>query len=417
VAPGDATPETLSFEAAAARVRAAVSPLPTERIEVAEAAGRALAREVRAAHPLPPFANSAMDGIAARAADLAVASTAAPAILRVVATIAAGHPATRPLAAGEAMRIMTGAPIPDGADTIVPVEDLAFDGDGVRVTAPAPPGAFVRGAGLDLAAGAVALERGRTLSPHDLAVLASLGVDEVEVGRRPRVAIVSTGDELVAPDARLVPGAIRDGNTPMLAALVAEAGGFVVGTTRLRDDPLAVSEAVRTGLAEADVVLTIGGVSEGAFDPVKEAIASIGGIALWRVAMKPGRPQAFGAPAGRLFFGLPGNPASVACVFEALVRPALRMLQGHADPDRPRIPVRTATAIASRAGRTDFVRVTLEPGDPLPLAREAGAGVSGHLMPQSRAHGLLVVPADVATLPAGARADVWLWRWPGAPAA
>jgi molybdopterin molybdotransferase len=319
------------------------------------------------------------------------------------------------------MRIMTGAPIPDGADTIVPVEELAFEdggeGERVRVTAPAPAGAFVRGAGLDLPAGEVALDEGRDLNPHDLAVLASLGVDEVEVGRRPRVIIVSTGDELVDAGARLAPGAIRDGNTPMLAALVAEAGGFVVATSRLKDDPDAVASTVRTALAEADVVLTIGGVSEGAFDPVKDAIAAIGGIRLWRVAMKPGRPQAFGAPAGRLFFGLPGNPASVACVFEALVRPALRGLQGFADVNRPRVAVRTADAIASRAGRTDFVRVTLEPGDPLPLAREAGPGVSGHVMPQSRAHGLLVVPEEVETLPAGARAEVWLWRWPGAPAA
>lgn len=412
----------IGYAEARERVLAAARPLPAETVPLSEAVGRPLAERIVAGHALPPFRNSAMDGIAVRGSDVAGASPAAPLTLVVGETLPAGRVAERALRPGEAARIMTGAMLPEGADAVIPVEELTFvtaaaagaagAGERVRVARPVRSGENVRDAGLDLAAGAVAIEAGRSVTPHDLALLVSLGVTRPSVGRRPHVAILSTGDELLAPDAVLVPGAIRDSNLPMLEALVTECGGRVVIARRLADDPAAVESALRSALTVADVVITIGGVSMGEFDPVKRAIASLPGVELWRVAMRPGQPQAFGVPEGRLFFGLPGNPASVACVFEALVRPALRKLQGYTTLDRPGIEVRAARAIESRTGRTDFVRVTLARREGAWWAEPAGAQVSGHLMPQARAHALLVIPAPLAELAAGETARALLLRWP-----
>jgi len=408
---------SLSFAEARATVLAAVTPLPPETILLAAARGRALRRAVLAAHDLPPFANSSMDGFAVRSADLAGASSAAPRRLPVVAVIPAGRVAPRPLAAGEAMRIMTGAAIPEGADAVVPFEDVersdpAAAGEHVLIPRPVRAGESLRAAGADLRAGAVALAEGRELSVHDLALLASLGEARTQVGPRPRAAVFSTGDELLDVDEPLRPGAIRDSNLLMLTQMLEECGAVVVKAERLRDDAARVGASVREALAEADVVLTIGGVSAGDFDPVKESLAALGAIELWRVAMKPGRPQAFGAPGGRLFFGLPGNPASVACVFEALVRPALRKLQGHSALDRPRIPVRTAEAIESRVGRTDFIRATIERRGDAWWASACGEQISGHLTPQSRAHVLAVVPEELARVEPGTALEALVLRWP-----
>jgi molybdopterin molybdotransferase len=261
----------------------------------------------------------------------------------------------------------------------------------------------------------VALETGRELSAHDLALAASLGCAELSVSPSPRVSVLSTGDELLDPAEELRPGAISDSNLPMLSALVTEAGGTLAVVERLRDDPALVEARIREAAALSDVVLTIGGVSAGDFDPVKQALGALGGIELWRVGMRPGRPQAFGRTGGTLFFGLPGNPASVACVFEALVRPALRKLQGFAGLDRPRVPVRMAAALESREGRTDFVRCALEWRAGSLWATPAGAQVSGHLTPQSRSHALVVVPDGVAALAPGDEAEALLLRLPSTP--
>jgi molybdopterin molybdotransferase len=399
---------------ARARVLGAAAAMPPERVPLADARGRALRRSVRAPHPLPPFANSSMDGLALRAQDVAGATPSSPVELTVIGTVAAGAASARAVGPGEALRIMTGAPIPPGADAVVPFEDTgaAGSGDRVRVNRAVEPGAFVRGEGEDLARDAVALEAGRELSPHDLALLAAIGIAQIDVGRRPRVVIVSTGNELLGVEEPLRPGAIRDSNVPLLRALLEECGCTVLRAERAPDDPAEVAKRVQKALGIADVVFTIGGVSEGDFDPVKQGLDRLPGAELWRVAMKPGRPQAFGVHEGRLFFGLPGNPASVACVFEALVRPALRALQGHAQIDRPRLAVHAAEDIESRAGRTDFVRAVLEPDGDGWRARPAGAQVSGHLTPQSRAHALLIVPEATSRLAAGDRADAWLLRWP-----
>jgi len=402
-------PEFLSVDAARKRVLAAAIPVGELEIPVLDAVGRALTKPVVAAHALPPFRNSSMDGFAVRSAEAAR-------WLALGETVPAGHAPLHPLESGTAARIMTGAMLPIGADAVVPYEqaELAagIAGERVRARESVLPGQNVRDAGRDLAAGDVALESGREISPHDLALLVALGVTRVAVARRPRAAVISTGDELLDPGAPLRPGAIRDSNLPMLAALLAEAGCEVARARRTSDRPQEVAAAVREAFDTADLVLTIGGVSAGDFDPVKLSLDSLGGIALWRVAMKPGRPQAFGRVGERLFFGLPGNPASVACVFEVLVRPALRKLQGFTTLDRPRLEARAAVEIESRAGRTDFVRVELTRRLGDWWATPAGEQVSGHLTPQARAHALLEIPEWAERLERGERASAMILRWP-----
>ena len=410
------TPRLLSFTEARARVLAAAAALPPESVDVAAVRGRALRETIRAPHALPPFDNSAMDGYAVRASDVARATIAQPVTLPVTMVIPAGMAPALPLAAGAAARIMTGAPLPEGADAIVAFEDcerLEGSPERVRFSATAAPRHHVRDAGADIVAGAIALHAGRELSAYDLALLVALGQSRVSVGRRPRAAIVSTGDELLGAGDELRAGAIRDSNSPMLHALLEEAGCEVVSVAHAGDAPGEALGAIRAALDRADVTLSIGGVSAGDFDPVKGDLAGIPGAELWRVAMKPGRPQAFATANGKLFFGLPGNPASVACVFETLVRPALRRLQGFRRLTRPRILVRLATAIESREGRADFVRARLEWHYGDWWANPCGAQVSGHLGPQSRADVLLAIPAEREALAAGETVAAFLLRWPG----
>jgi molybdopterin molybdotransferase len=410
-------PIALTWAEARARVLAAVRPLPAETAPLEECAGRALRETLVAPHALPPFRNTAMDGFAVRSPDLATASEASPVALRVVEVLPAGRAPTRALAPGEAARIMTGAMLPDGADAIVPFEDATRSGAGgderCEVRRAPAAGEHVREAGADVARGSTVLAAGRQLTPHDLALAAALGMPRLAVSPRIRVALFSTGDELLDVNQALRPGAIRDSNLLVLALLLRASGGVLTFAERLQDDVARVTARVRDALVASDVVLTIGGVSAGDFDPVREALAKLGGIESWRVAMRPGRPQAFGSPGGKLFYGLPGNPASVVCVFETLVRPALRVLQGFTQLDRPRVPVRVGTRVESRTGRTDFVRATLAwRDDGLLWATPAGAQVSGHLSPQSSAHGLLVVPEASDQLEAGERAHALVLRPP-----
>jgi molybdopterin molybdotransferase len=407
---------TLTYAEARARVLEAVRPLPAVSVPFTDAVGRALHQAVLAPHALPPFRNSAMDGYAVRAADLDQASVSAPVTLTVIEVLPAGRPSERSLTAGQAARIMTGAMLPAGSDTVVPFEDSERSGTGPGerciVRRPSPLAEHVRDAGADVREGMIVFEPGRELSPHDLALIAALGHANLDVSPVPRVAVLSTGDELLDVGQPLRPGAIHDSNRPMLAQLVTAAGCCVHIQQRLQDDTGHVAHAIRQALETCDIVLTIGGVSAGDHDPVKGAVTTLPDVELWRVAMRPGRPQAFGTPLGRLFFGLPGNPASVACVFEALVRPAIRALLGHAQLDRPRVPVHVAAPVESRAGRTDFVRATLEWREGELWATPAGAQLSGHLRPQSQAHALLVVPEAAERLAVSERAEALVLRMP-----
>ncbi len=409
-------PRALRYAEARARVLDSVSPLPEVNVPLAGCLGRALREAIVAGHSLPPFRNSAMDGYAVQSVDLAQASEAAPVTLRVVEVLPAGRASERVLAPGECARIMTGAMLPLGADAVVPFEESVRGGTGraenCTVSRPSRAGDHVREAGADVTSGSLVMEPGRELSAHDLGLLAALGRPRLEVGPKPRVAVLSTGDELLDVDQPLKPGAIRDSNLPMIRLLLESSGCEVSGARRLPDDTGRVATAMREALESCDVVLTLGGVSEGDRDPVKLALRSMPEVEAWRVAMRPGRPQAFGRPQGKLLFGLPGNPASVACVFEVIVRPALRALQGHAVLDRPRVPVRVAVDVESRASRTDFVRATLEWRDGSLWASPAGTQLSGHLAPQSRAHALLVVPEEADRLVSGAAAEAFVWRLP-----
>lgn len=406
----------LTYAQARARAVDALGSLPAVTLPLARCAGRALRREVVAPHALPPFRNSAMDGWAVRSADLALARPDERVTLRVTGEIPAGAVPALALAPGEAMRIMTGAMPPRGADAVVPFEDGERGSDArgefMRASRPAGAGDHLRAAGADVGQAETVLREGRELSAHDLALMASLGVAQGCVSPSPRVAVLSTGDELLDPSEPLRPGAIRDSNLGLLAMLAEQAGGEVTIAERLPDDASRVAARIEQAFASCDVVLTIGGVSAGDHDPVKQALVRLGEIQLWRVAMRPGRPQASGRPHGRLFHGLPGNPASVACVFEALVRPALRRLQGFADLDRPRVPVRLAREVPSKAGRTDFVRCTLAWRDGALWATPAGSQVSGHLAPQSRAHALVVVPEATEVLREGDEAAALVLRLP-----
>lgn len=410
-------PRLLSYAQARERVLHAVTPLGAEMQPLVLTLGRALRRALQAPHALPPFRNSAMDGFAVRTADLSQASETTPVTLPVHEALPAGSTGTRPLGPGEAVRIMTGAEIPQGADAVVPFEDCERSKPGASpeqavFRRPIQCAENVRAAGADIVAGERVLEAGRELSAHDIALVGSLGFAQLLVSPRPRVAVLSTGDELLDLDEPLRPGAIRDSNLPMLSLLCEQAGALVVVAERLPDDAARVGARIHEALAVADAVLTIGGVSAGDHDPVKQALAHLEGTELWRVAMRPGRPQAFGTPQGRVFFGLPGNPASVACVFEALVRPALRRLAGFTQLDRPRVPVRLAARVESRAARVDFVRCRLEWLDGQLWATPTGPQVSGHLTPQSRAHALVVVPAETEQLAVGDTAEALVLRLP-----
>jgi len=405
-------PDAVSFEQARAWVLERLQPLPARQVPLHEALGCVLAEDVTAAEDLPPFANSAMDGFALRAADVVGAGEATPVPLRLTGEVFAGSARLPTVEPGAAVRIMTGGPLPPGADTVVPVERAAVEGATVQVRLPAGERAFVREAGEDVRAGTVVLERGRPLDPAAIGMLASVGRSEVPVHRRPRVAVVSTGDELVDPGDPLGPGQIRDSNSWLLVAQAEAAGAEAFRCGRLRDNPQALLRGFALAAAEGDLVLTSGGVSVGDRDYTKQVLAELGDVRSWRVAMQPGMPQAFGFAAGTALFGLPGNPVSCFVVFEMLVRPGLRRLAGHPDDrlDRPRVMARLGEPLRSPPGRVSFLRVRLRVADEGLEAVLTGAQGSGVLSSCVAADGLAVVPADVTELPAGAEVQVVLLR-------
>ncbi len=403
--------DLLTVEEHRSRVLAAVSLLPAETVPLPEASGRTLAEPVLAAHDLPGFDNSSMDGFAVRFADVEGADAEHPASLRVVADLPAGTSDDPTLAAGQAARIMTGAAVPADADAIVPFEDtaggLADSLDTVEVRrAPTSRGAFIRRRGGDTHAGDVVLSAGERLDPFALAAAAAAGVAEIVVRRRPRVAVVSTGSELVAPGSAPSRGQTPDSNATLLAALVAEADADIELVDRVGDDPAGI-ETVLARASRADVVVFTGGVSAGAYEPVRLALSDR--IAFERVAMQPGKPQAFGVlPDGRLVFGLPGNPVSVAVSFEVFVRPALLALQGRAVLDRRIARLTASEAWTTPPGRRQYLpaAVDLVAG----TVRPATAGGSGSHLAASlaRAEAFAVVPAEVSAVSVGDALDVML---------
>jgi molybdopterin molybdotransferase len=400
----------ISVREALEQVLEGLPRLEAEQVALTRARGRVLAAAVHARRDVPPFRNSAMDGYAVRSADVATACVDRPVRLGVLETVAAGAVATKPISVGTAIRIMTGAPVPEGADAVVRVEDtVAGVADTeVAIRAPVSADANVRHPGEDLRAGELALASGRVLRPADVGLLASLGTSMVRVVRRPRVAIVSTGDELVDLGEPLGPGQIVNSNAYALAAAIEEAGGEPVLLGIARDRP----ERLRAAFADAvrfDAVLSTGGVSVGTFDYVRTMLAEIGyRERFWKVAQKPGKPLTFGSCGNTPVFGLPGNPVSALVCFYLYALPALRAMLGL---DRIHLPSATATLaedIKTAAGLTEFVRCRLEGGADGYRVRSTGTQSSGALHSLSVGDALAVAPADAGVLRAGERVRVVL---------
>jgi len=400
-----------------ADVLAATAPLVAERVALTAAYGRTLREPVRAAVDIPVFDNSAMDGFAVRFADVADATDHAPAVLRVVADLPAGTDADPALRAGEAARIMTGSPVPADADAIVPFEDteggLADSLGEVRVVrAPRAPGAHIRRAGEDARVGAEVLPAGVVLGPLQTAAAAAAGVAEVAVARHPRVAVISTGSELVAPGEPLRRGQIPESNSVLLAGLAADAGAVVVRRDSVPDEP-ALLDALLTEVTTpeggaADVVVFSGGVSAGAYEVVKTTLAQT--MSFTKLAMQPGKPQGFGRlPSGVLLFGLPGNPVSAAVSFEVFVRPALLRLQGRTAGDRRVLTLPAASGWRTPPGRRQYLPATIDRTDPrawcVRPATSGGSHLAGGL---GRAEAYAIVPAEVDAVAEGDLVDVML---------
>ncbi len=384
----------MPLEEAQAKVNRDLSVLSSTEVAIADALGLVLAETVVATEDIPPFANTAMDGFAVRAADTIGATKSSPVSLPVVGTIAAGTVAERPLEAGEAMRIMTGAPVPPGADAIIMVELTRPNGFDVDLLAEVPVGNHVRPAGDDIEKGSEILHPGTVIGPGHLGVLASIGRQTVTVYRRPRVGVMSTGDELVEGPEPLEPGQIRDSNRVTLLALVSEAGLTPVDLGLVGDSEDAIEAALRKGVATCDAVLTSGGVSMGEFDYVKAVLTRLGDFSWMQVAIKPAKPLVFGLLDGVPVFGLPGNPVSSMVSFELFARAGLRRMMGRLDAERPRITaVADEPLLRHRDGKTHFTRVSVQRNEEgVWRARSSGGQGSHQLMAMATANGLAVVP-------------------------
>ncbi|MDQ2724490.1 MAG: molybdopterin molybdotransferase MoeA [Actinomycetota bacterium] len=388
----------ISLEEARDRVLRSCPPAATVRVGVGDALDRVLAEPVHAPEPVPPFANTAMDGFAVRAADVSGASADRPTRLVIVGTIAAGHAPDRAVGPGEAVRIMTGAPFPDGADAIAIVETTRLDGDdGVLVERPVSAGDHIRAAGEDLAAGQEVFPVGTVLGPGHLGVLATTGRVDVAIIPAPRVGVLSTGDELVASGGPLQPGQIRDSNRLTLLALLRRDGYPVVDLGIARDDEAEINLKLTEAAASCDAVLTSGGVSMGDFDYVKKVLDEIGDMSWMQVAIRPAKPFAFGTIATTPVFGLPGNPVSSMVSYELLARSGLRAMAGH-PPDHlhhPLIPAVVDDDSLRRRpdARTNYSRVNATMGaDGRYHVRTAGGQASNLLWPMAVADALAVVP-------------------------
>jgi molybdopterin molybdotransferase len=402
----------LSVAEARERILSNFKTTATESIPLVVCVNRVLAVDVSAAQEFPLFDNSAMDGFAIRAED----SSASNVTLRVVADIPAGSTPTVILKAGEAARIMTGAQLPTGANAVIPVENTDFNNQEAGTSAPETvsfekkmkAGDNVRPRGMDIHAGEVVIKKGQTLKPQDLGLLAMLGVSNVEVYKKPRVALLSSGDELLAVDAPLESGKIRDSNSYTLAASIESAGGDVLRLGVAKDTRASVEELFQKAMSEdVDFILSSAGVSVGAFDYVKEVIEANGSLNFWRVNMRPGKPLAFGKYLDKQFIGLPGNPVSAFVGFEVFVRPVLERLSGKLGSSRRRIKVRSGEEIESD-GRESYLRAKLREENGIQIAQLTGHQGSGNLLSLVQADALLIIPAGVKCVPAGQEVEALL---------
>ncbi len=409
----------LSVEEAQQRILSHFRPVGTESIPLEQCAGRVLAQEV-VASDLPLFDNSSVDGFAVIADDVRAASTAQPADLRVVADIPAGSSPDIRLVRGQAARIMTGAPLPDGANAVVMVEDTDFNERAAGTSAPSQvkamrpvrAGENVRPRGMDVHRGEKIMQPGQRLRAQDLGMLAMLGIGQVTVFRKPKVALLSSGNELAPVDRPLEPGKIHDTNSYTLSALIVGAGCEVLSLGIAPDQRDAIQALFEKAAgSQADAIVSSAGVSVGALDFIKEAVESSGNLDFWRVNMRPGKPLAFGEYRGVPFLGLPGNPVSAFVGFEVFVRPALVRLAGQeAGPSaglRARIRVRMTEPVESD-GRESYLRAIVEERDGSLSARLTGHQGSGNLLSLVQANALLIIPAGVKSLAIGSQVDAWM---------
>jgi molybdopterin molybdotransferase len=418
--------DMISVEEARARILAHFAPLPAEETPLHEALGQVLAEDVRATFNIPPLDNTGMDGYAVHASDTEGATRESPRELRVTGYLAAGSVFEREVGRGEAVRIMTGAPIPPGADAVVPFEETDEEEHGhwterprdvVRIDVAARPGANIRFVGEDVRAGEVVLPAGTVLGPAQIGVLASLGLDRAPVHRRPRVAVLSTGDELLRPGEPLQPGKIYDSNAFGLAAAVRDCGGVPMVLEVARDSVEALTARIHEALETADLLVTSAGVSRGDFDVVKQVLANEGEVGFWTVKMRPGKPLAFGTfqasgPEGERtvpHLGLPGNPVSALMTFELFGRPALFTMLGKPELwQRPVVRAITSERIVNPDGRRFYARAIVRSSDDGYVASLTGPQGSGVLTSMSLANGYAIVPEDVPAIEAGDECDVIL---------
>ena len=392
------------------RILDAVTPLSPLELTLADAHGCVLAEDISSTFPLPPFDNSAMDGYAVRSEDVRSASDTQPVVLPVVGDIAAGSSGPYSVQPGLCVRIMTGAPLPAGADAVIPVEWTDGGIAQVAISRAAPPGAHIRLAGEDAATGTTVLTAGTHLGATQVGLLAAVGRDRVLARPRPRVVVLSTGSELVDPGAPLSAGKIPDSNSSLLTAAAQEAGGIAFRVGIVPDDARQLLDTLEDQLIRADAVVTSGGVSVGAYDVVKEAIGRLGPVTFARVAMQPGMPQSFGliGPDRTPFFGLPGNPVSAYVSFEVFVRPALRRMLGVEAINRPTIRAKLSAPVTSPPGKRTFARAQLTVDHGAYSVAPVGGGGSHLIASLAHANSLIVVPEKVTELEPGATVTVML---------
>jgi len=381
--------------------------LGTETVPFGESMDRVLAEDVIASHDVPHFANSAMDGFAVRATDVSEPG----AVLEVLEDVPAGQVASAAVGEGQAIRIMTGAPMPAGADTVVRVEDTSAEADRVTVLEAVAEGTSVRAAGGDVHAGQLVFKPGERMTAVHIGVLATLGVVKPVVSRRPRVGVMSTGDELVPPDTSdLATGMIRDSNRPMLAALVEDAGAEVIDYGRIADDADELRAALGRAAIETDAIVTSGGVSMGDYDVTKLVLQDQAGVDFIKIAMKPGKPFAFGDLGGSPFFGLPGNPVSVLVSFEQFVRPALLTMQGAMAVLRPQVAVIAGERFETDPLKTVFLRIAMVDDGAVVRAIQTGGQSSNVLSAAAAADAFAVVPRGVDVVDEGEPVLIELFR-------
>jgi molybdopterin molybdotransferase len=384
-----------------------IRPTPPERVPLDGLVGRVLAEPIVAPHDVPSFSNSAMDGFAVRSGDVVTPG----AVLEIIEDVAAGQTSSLVVGEGQATRIMTGAPMPEGADTVVRVEDTSEDDGKVRIETAPEKGKSVRPPGGDVAAGTTVFPAGKRLTAAHVGVLATIGVAEPLVASLPKVAVMSTGDELVPADtAELGPGMIRDSNRPMLVALVADAGATPLDMGRIPDDADALRAAIGEAAVASDMIVTSGGVSMGDFDVTKLVLRDEADVDFFPVAMKPGKPQGFGVVGGTPFFGLPGNPVSVFVSFEQFVRPSLLHMQGATALLRPRVMGIAGQELVSDPAKEEFIRVRLTGDDPVCEVVRTGGQGSHVLSGAANADAFAVLGVGVESVAKGEPVTLELFR-------